>query len=103
MNASKLPKSRSIAADSSPEGAPPPFGDRQWRLYKIGDDPVETNDLSNAQPELFAEMVAAYDRYAEAVSLIEVPDDYNPVSQVQKNVDRNQVKEVLKKVPVTIE
>ena len=48
-------------------------------------------------------MIAEYDRYAEAVNLIEVPDDYNPVAQVQKNVARNQAEEVLDKVPYTFE
>jgi len=32
-----------------------------------------------------------------------VPEDYNPVLQVQKNVERNQADEILEKVPVTIE
>ncbi len=78
----------------------PPFGDKQWRLYRIDEDPVEANDLSAAQPKLRAEMAAAYDRYVLDFNLIEVPDDYNPVVQIQKNVARNQVKEVTKKVPV---
>ena len=81
----------------------PPFGDRKWRLYRPVEDPVELNDLSAQEPQILAEMVAAYDRYAEEVNLIEVPDDYNPVLQVQRNVERNQAEEVLKKVPVTIE
>jgi arylsulfatase len=78
----------------------PPFGDRQWRLYRSVEDPVEANDLAPARPELFAEMVAAYDRFAEEVKLIEVPDDYNPLMQIQKNVARNQGKEMTDKVPV---
>ena len=78
----------------------PPFGDRKWRLYRIGDDPVEANDLSRAEPEIFADMIAAYESYAKEVNLIEVPDDYNPVLQVQKNVNKNQGEEILDKVPV---
>jgi arylsulfatase A-like enzyme len=78
----------------------PPFGDRQWRLYHIGDDPVETNDLSQTEQEMFAELVADYDRYAKEFKLIEVPDDYNPIVQIQKNVARNQGEEATDKVPV---
>jgi len=81
----------------------PPFGDKQWRLYRFGEDPVETNDLSEQKPEELAEMVAAYERYAKEVRLIEVPEDYNPIMQIQKNVKRNQAKEVLDKVPYTFE
>ena len=44
-------------------------------------------------------MQAAYDAYAKEVSLIEVPDDYNPLTQLQKNVKRNQGKEQTKTVP----
>ena len=78
----------------------PPFGDRKWRLYSIGDDPVEANDLSEAEPEIFTDMIAAYKRYAKEVNLIEVPEDYNPLKQLRKNVNRNQGKEILDKVPV---
>ena len=78
----------------------PPFGDKQWRLYRIGDDPLEMNDLSGAEPEIAAELAAAYGRYAKKVNLIEVPDDYNPVIQVQKNVARNQGEEATDKVPL---
>ena len=78
----------------------PPFGDKQWRLYRPVEDPVEANDLAQAEPELLAELLAAYDRFSEEVNLIEVPDDYNPVKQIQKNVARNQGKEVTDKVPL---
>jgi arylsulfatase A-like enzyme len=78
----------------------PPFGDKKWRLYRYTDDPLELDDRTEAEPKRFAEMQAAYDAYAKEVNLIEVPDDYNPVVQIQKNVDRNQGKELTKKVPV---
>ena len=78
----------------------PPFGDRKWRLYRLSDDPLETKDLAHAQPQRVVEMQAAYQRYAKQVRLIEVPEDYNPITQVQKNAARNQGKEKLEKVPV---
>ena len=48
-------------------------------------------------------MIAAYEHYAEEVNLIEVPDDNNPILQVQKNIARNQAEEILDKVPITFE
>ena len=45
-------------------------------------------------------MISEYERFSEEVSLIEVPDDYNPIAQIQKNVARNQGKEILDEVPV---
>ena len=78
----------------------PPFGDKKWHLYRYTDDPLELDDRAEAEPKRFAEMQAAYDAYAKEVNLIEVPDDYNPVVQIQKNVDRNQGKELTKKVPM---
>jgi arylsulfatase A-like enzyme len=67
----------------------PPFGDRQWRLYNFRTDPVEAVDLSAREPEMLREMQAAYDRYVEEFRLIEVPDDYHPLEQLQKNVARD--------------
>jgi arylsulfatase A-like enzyme len=78
----------------------PPFGDRQWRLFRPSEDPVEINDLVSTNPELVAELLAAYDSFADEVNLIEVPDDYNPIVQIQKNVARNQGEEITDKVPV---
>ena len=78
----------------------PPFGDRQWRLYRPNEDPAETKNLAQAEPELLAEMVAAYDRFAEEFNLIEVPDDYNVITQLQKNAARNQAEEATDKVPI---
>jgi len=77
----------------------PPFGNRQWRLYRPIEDPAEVNDLAQAEPALLAEMVAAYELFAEDFDLIEVPDDYNPIVQMQKNVARNQGEEATDKVP----
>jgi len=77
----------------------PPFGDKQWRLYRYTMDPVELNNLTQSEPKVLAEMTAAYDRYAKEVNLIEVPEDYHVLKQLQKNVERNKAKEAEKKVP----
>ncbi len=78
----------------------PPFGNRQWRLYRPVEDPAEANDLAAAEPDLVAGMLAEYERFAADVNLIEVPDDYNPLMQLQKNAARNQGEEATDKVPV---
>ena len=78
----------------------PPFGNRQWRLYRPNEDPVEVNDLATAKPELVTAMLSEYQRFAEEVNLIEVPDDYHPLKQLQKNAARNQGKEATDTVPI---
>jgi len=78
----------------------PPFGDRQWRLYRPLQDPAEVNDLAKAEPGKVAEMLAAYERFADEVNLIEVPDDYDVMLQLQKNAERNKVEEVTDTVPI---
>ncbi len=78
----------------------PPFGDRQWRLYRPLQDPAEVNDLAKAEPGKVAEMLAAYERFADEVNLITVPDDYDVMLQRQKNAERNQVEAVTDTVPI---
>ncbi len=65
-----------------------PFGDGQWRLYNLTQDPGETTDLSGTLPDLFAELLADYDAYAARVGVLETPPDYDSVAQVGKNVTR---------------
>lgn len=55
----------------------PPFGDRQWRLFNLAADPGETRDLSAEQPELMAELMAAYQAYEQRVGVLPVPADYD--------------------------
>ena len=78
----------------------PPFGNRQWRLYRPVEDPAEVSELSQAEPKMVAELIAGYDQFADEVNLIEVPDDYDVLLQLQKNVARNNAKEVLDTVPL---
>jgi hypothetical protein len=58
------------------------------------------NELSQAEPEIVAELIASYDQFSAEVNLIEVPDDYDVLVQLQKNVARNKVEEVTDTVPV---
>ncbi len=77
----------------------PPFGNRQWRLYRPVEDPAEVNDLAAKNPDLVASLLAEYERFADEVNLIEVPEDYHPLKQLQKNAARNQGKEATDTVP----
>jgi arylsulfatase A-like enzyme len=78
----------------------PPFGDKQWRLYRPLEDPTESTNLAASNPKLLAELEAEYARFSKEVNLIEVPDDYNPIKQIQKNAARNQGKEMTDTVPI---
>ena len=44
---------------------------QQWELFNLEDDPSESTDLSSRQPELKAELVAAFERYAEERNYID--------------------------------
>lgn len=71
----------------------PPLGDAKWYLYDLARDPGETNDLSAAQPELFAEMMAEYEAYAARVGALEVPEGYDQMAQLATNRVHDQLSE----------
>lgn len=64
---------------------PDPFGDGEWKLYDIAADPGETNDLSVQQPELFADMIAEYNSYADAVGVFELAPGESARKQLSIN------------------
>lgn len=63
----------------------PPVGDARWRLFNMVDDPGETNDLSAAEPDVLADMLASYSAYADSVGVLEMPEGYDSMRQVLKN------------------
>jgi len=63
----------------------PPVGDGQWRLYDLLADPAEVNDLSKAQPEVFASMLAGYEAYAAGSGVLPLPEGYQVETQVRRN------------------
>lgn len=69
----------------------PPRGDGQWRLYDIEADPGETQDLSAANPLLFAELRALYDEYAEREGILDMPEGYMQLREMLKNTMRKQL------------
>lgn len=62
------------------------WGDPAWRLYDIVRDPGETTDLSLAQPERVAAMLADYEAYAKAVGVGETPEGFSADRQIALNL-----------------
>jgi len=42
----------------------------EWGLFNIAQDPSETNNLANAQPDKLAELVDRYEQHAEAIGIL---------------------------------
>ncbi|MEM6652087.1 MAG: arylsulfatase [Pseudomonadota bacterium] len=63
----------------------PPVGDGVWRLFNMQVDPGETTDLSALEPEVFQDLLAAYDAYAEEMGVLEMPEGYDSIRQVVEN------------------
>ena len=61
----------------------PPYGDGNWRLYNIAEDPGETLDLAETKPELFREMQADYAAYAKGDGVLDMPKDYRAPDQIR--------------------
>lgn len=47
-----------------------PNGIGAWQLFDLATDPGETTDIASANPELLAELAAAYDQHAAAVGVV---------------------------------
>jgi arylsulfatase len=47
-----------------------PYGEGTWHLYNLAEDPGETRDLSAEMPDLFKDLQAGWDRYAEEVGVV---------------------------------
>ncbi len=48
----------------------PPYGTGTWHLYNLANDPGETRNLAEAQPEILKKLQAAWDRYAKDVGVV---------------------------------
>jgi len=48
-------------------------------------DPGETTDLSAIGPDVFQDVLAAYDAYAEETGVLEMPEGYDSIRQVVEN------------------
>jgi arylsulfatase len=56
------------------------YGDGEWHLYDIKNDPGETRPLEAEQPERLNNMIAIFESYAEEKGLVPVDDDWSPWS-----------------------
>lgn len=63
----------------------PPAGDATWRLFNMAVDPGETMDLSDSEPEILQDMLAAYAGYAQEVGVLEMPEGYHSLEQILEN------------------
>ena len=72
-----------------------PYGDATWRLYNLGIDPGETNDLADTEAELFADMMKSYETYKEKHGVLEMPEGYQAVGEVTQKMIRKIKKKVL--------
>ncbi|MEM6806081.1 MAG: sulfatase-like hydrolase/transferase [Bacteroidota bacterium] len=61
-----------------------PYGDGIWRLYNLGIDPGETNDLAKSSPQVFEEMMKHYENYCQEYGVLEMPADYEALKEVQR-------------------
>lgn len=53
-----------------------PLGDFKWRMYNLKNDPGETHDLAQSQPQIFADMIREYVAYTEKVGVLEMGTQY---------------------------
>ncbi|KAF3481703.1 arylsulfatase [Arthroderma uncinatum] len=49
---------------------PKPYGPGKWQLYKLSEDPGETNDLGALFPEKLAELVVEWTKYEKEVGVV---------------------------------
>jgi arylsulfatase A-like enzyme len=66
-----------------------PVGDNAWHLFNIVTDPGETEDLSEAMPELLQTMLGEYQRYVVDNGVLAVDPNYDQLRQVMFNGLRN--------------
>jgi arylsulfatase A-like enzyme len=59
----------------------PPFGDGEWKLFNISEDPRELNDLSKKYPERLAKMISLYDAYEKDKGVVPIERLYDAECQ----------------------
>lgn len=66
---------------------PPPKGTGEWELYDMNADPSEVHNLSKKNPGKVDELIQAYAEYEKVNGIVPVPEGYNPVEQISKNIE----------------
>jgi len=59
----------------------PPLGDGEWHLYNIVVDPGEYQDLRDEMPDLYFQMIANYQEYANKHGVQDMPEGYDYIKQ----------------------
>ena len=62
-----------------------PVGDGEWKLFNMVRDPGETEDLSVTESEKLAELLSEYDAYAADMGVLEMPEGYDSLEQIEEN------------------
>jgi arylsulfatase len=58
---------------------PIPFGNGDWELFNLAEDPAESIDLTEQFPEIRNELIAAWEEYSEKVGVIYDPLDWGGI------------------------
>ena len=58
------------------------WGDGQWHLYHLRNDPSESRPLEDQMPDELAELVAIYEDYAAEWNILDVREDWNPQKEL---------------------
>ena len=62
-----------------------PYGDAEWRLHDLRNDPAESQDLSKQMPALRQELLQDYEKYAESMGVVALPKDFDILAQISAN------------------
>lgn len=76
-----------------------PLGDNRWYMYNLADDPTESKDLAQSEPERFQQLLAAYEAYEASVGVVAMPKGYSASGTVAKKSYR---KMFMKWLPVLV-
>ena len=60
----------------------PPLGDNVWKLYNLREDPTETHNLAAVEPLQFQTMLSRYERWAQDVGVVAMPEGYSAQKEV---------------------
>lgn len=60
-----------------------PYGDGEWRMYNLKNDPGENYDLKSQQPQKFADLIKDYSDYTKKYGVLEMGINYEPLNEIQ--------------------
>lgn len=69
----------------------PPQGDNIWRLFNLANDPAETVDLREKEPDKFAELMLDYAAYEKHLGVLPIPKNFDHMEQIYANTVRKMV------------